>query len=192
VEEGSVTKKNSTRLIKYTKWALLALALAYLAQFIRGALYKGQDPMGAAFETIGHEAFRKQYDGLPQIRVNGAGAAPAQCTWWNFEWTWGRCVAIGLQVRDYLPEHQPIVEREVMKLAEQLRKPCALLPTLGLPNEQQLARDLECGSFLNSFRLRIVVNAVTVISNQGPPSKPHRWHATNFNYINSYLFKGEL
>ncbi len=154
------------KLFRYAKWVVLALALAYLAQFIRGALYKGQSRMGAAFETIAHEALRRQYDGIPQMRVSGAGANPAVCSSWNFEEIWGRCVTVGLHVRDYLPEHQLIVEREVMKLAEQLRKPCVLLPTLGLSNEQQLAHDLECGNFMSSFKLRIWVNSVTVIDDR--------------------------
>ena len=183
-----------TKLFRYAKWVLLALALAYLAQFIRGALYKGQSRMGAAFETIGYEAFRKQYDGLPQMRVVSAAAAPysSMCPWWNFESTWGRCVHVRLDVRDYLPEHQPVVEREVMKLAEQLRKPCKLLPTLGLPNEQQLAHDLECGSFRKSFKLQIVVNSVIVRSDQENPRTPRMWWVTKVEYLYSYYFKGEL
>ncbi len=191
-----MTEKTRAKLFKYAKWALLALTLAYLFQFVRGALYKGQSPMGAAFETIAHEALRKQYDGIPQMRVVGANANPnypySECSFWSFEKTWGRCIGVGLGVRDYSPEQNPVVEREVIKLAEQLIKPCTLLPTLKLPDETQLARDLECGSLLDGFKLEIQVVAGTVVDERGPPSKPHRWQMTNQQIIDIYHFHGEL
>jgi hypothetical protein len=196
VEDERVTEALSinmrARLSRYAKWAVLVLALAYLVQFALAALHKGQSRMGAAFETIGYEVLRKQYDGLPQMRVVGAGANPSQCSFWNFEWTWGRCVSVVVEVRDYAPVQQDIVEREAKKLGEQLRKPCVLLPSLGIPNEEQLARDLGCGRSEKSFKLRVWVNSVTVVGDQGPPGKPHRWQATNHNHLNSYPFKGEL
>lgn len=169
------------------------LALAYLTQFVRSAFYKGQGRMGEAFETIAHATLSRQYDELPQMRIMTAEASSALCTWWNFEATWGKCVVIALDVRDYRPEHLPVVEREVRRLAEQIRKPCALLKTLGLPGEQKLAQALTCDSAKpgNSFKLRIVVNTVTVVRDPNPHSKP-RWQAKDRNHLNTYHFKGEL
>jgi hypothetical protein len=162
------------KLFRYAKWALLILALVYLAQFVWEALYKGQSKMGAAFETIAQEALRRQYDGIPQMRVMGANTNPnypySECPFWNFERTWGRCIGVVLGVRDYSPGQRPIVEREVNKLADQLTKPCTLLSTLKLPEEVQLARELECDEFRKSFNLRILVDAVTVDSEHGPPA----------------------
>lgn len=189
---SGITQTIHVKLFRYLKWAVLVLVLAYFIQFMLGAFHKGQSRMGAAFETISHEAFRKQYDGLPQMRVIGADVGPPVCSFWNFEWIWGRCASVVFHVRDYRPEYQPIVEREVMRLAERLHKPCMLLPTLGLPNEKQLALDLECGSSKKAFRLRIHVESVTVDKEQGPPSSPHRWWVTNRVHLSSYHFKGEL
>lgn len=191
-----MTDPDWARLRKYAKWALLILALAYLAQFVRGALYKGQSRMGAAFETIAQEALRRQYDGIPQMRVMGANTNPnypySECPFWNFERTWGRCIGVGLGVRDYSPGQRPIVEREVNKLADQLTKPCTLLSALKLPDEAQLARDMECGSLLGSFKLEIQVVAGMVVDERGTSSKPHRWQMTNHQIINIYHFHKEL
>lgn len=171
---GATDQPLLTRLFRYVKWAVMALALAYLAQFLWAAGHKGQSKMGAAFEIIGYEAFRKQYDGLPQMRVGGGNANPnypySECPFWNFEMAWGRCIGVVLGVRDYSPEQHPVVEREVVKLAEQLTRPCTLLSTLKLPNEAQLARDLECKSQLDDFKLEIKVVAGTVVDERGPPA----------------------
>ena len=148
--------------------------------------------MGKAFETIGHHAMRKQYDGLPQMRVVRAFAESNQCSFWNFEWTWGRCVGVSLYVRDYRPEHQPIVEAQVRHLAEQMRKPCTLLPTLGLPSQQELARDLGCGDARKTFKLKILVTSVTVLSESVDPANPHMWRATDHKKLYSYRFQGEF
>lgn len=186
---------NRTKLYRYAQWTLLALALAYLAQFLWEAGYKGQSKMGDAIETIAHEALSRQYSGIPQMRVMGANTNPnypySECPFWSFERTWGRCIGIGLGVRDYSPEQHHIVEQEVNKLADQLTKPCTLLSTLRLPDEVQLARDMECGSLV-SFKLQIQVVAGTVVSEHGPLSKPHRWHMTDRKIIKIYQFHGEL
>lgn len=171
---------------------LLALAAAYLLQLLSTIGEKGQGPMGKAFETIGHHAMRKQYDGIPQMRVVRAFAESAQCSFWNFEETWGRCVGVSLHVRDYRPEHQPIVDAQVRRLAEQLRRPCTLVRTLGLPNEQELARDLRCGTGNKAFKLKILVTSITLRSEQVDSFNPHMWHATNRNDLYSYHFQGEF
>jgi len=163
-----------------------------LLQFLSTIGEKGQGPMGKAFEIIGYHAMRKQYDGIPQMRVVSAFAESNQCSFWNFEWTWGRCVGVSLYVRDYRPEHQPIVEAEVHRLAEQLRKPCNRLPTLGLPNEQELARDLGCGAGRKTFKLKILVTSVTVLSEHVDPANPHMWWAANHKKLYSYHFEGEF
>jgi hypothetical protein len=168
------------------------LVAAYTLQFLSVIFEKGQSPMGKAFETIGHHAMRKQYDGIPQMRVVRAFAESDQCTFWNFEWTWGRCVGVSLYVRDYRPEHQHIVESQVHRLAEQLRKPCALLPTLGLPNETELARDLGCGPGSKAFKLKIMVTSVSVFSEHVDPANPHMWWAANHKKLYSYHFEGEI
>jgi hypothetical protein len=187
-----VTDSLRAKLLKYAKWVLLVLALAYLFQFVRGLRYKGQDPIGAVFETIAHETLQRQWDGLPQMRVGGAGATNL-CARWNFEQLWGQCVAIVVEVRDYLPEYQAIIDREVMKLAKQVRRPCALLPTLRLPNEQQLARNLECNDSKRAFKLQIAVASVTVTGEQ-PASidRPHRWSISGSKRLKSYYFEGEF
>ncbi|MDP2793333.1 MAG: hypothetical protein Q8O25_04495 [Sulfurisoma sp.] len=139
--------KSVRKILMVAGGLLLTLAMAYLLQLLSTIGEKGQGPMGEAFETIGHHAMRKQYDGLPQMRVVRAYAESNQCSFWNFEETWGQCVVVALVVRDYRPEHQPIVEAQVRRLAEQIRKPCALLSALGLPNEQELVRDLVTNKF---------------------------------------------
>lgn len=170
---------------------LLALAAAYLLQLLF-SVGSGESPMSRAFETIGRHTMRKQYDGLPQIRVVRAFTGPSQCAFWNFEATWGRCVGVGLYVRDYRPEHQSIVEAQFQTLAEKMRKPCTLLPTLGLPNEQELARDLGCGGGRKSFKLNISITSVTVLSEQVNPRDPYMWHAADHKKLYSYQIKGEF
>ena len=165
---------------------------AYMLQFLWLIGDKGQSPMGKAFETIGHDAMRKQNTGIPQMRVVRAFAEPSQCSFWTFEATWGRCVVVGLHVRDYRPEHQPIVETQVRRLAEQMRRPCVLVRELGLPNEQDLVRDLGCGSNKGTFKLKILVTSVTVLSEQGTSYDPHMWHATTREQLYSFHFEGEF
>ena len=113
-------KKSISTILLVAGGLLLTLVAAYGLQFLSVIGEKGQGPMGKAFETIGHHAMRRQYDGIPQMRVVRAFAESNQCTFWNFEWSWGRCVVIGLDVRDYQPEHQLIVEAQVHRLAEQM------------------------------------------------------------------------
>lgn len=171
---------------------LLMVAWAYLLQFLWLIGDKGQSPMGLAFETIGHHAMRKQYTGMPQMRVVRAFAEPNQCSFWTFEATWGRCVGVGLDVRDYQLEHQPIVDAQVRLLAKQMRKPCVLVRELGLPNEQELVRDLGCGTNTGTFKLKILVTSVTVLSDQSDPANPHMWWATNHKKLYSYHFEGKF
>lgn len=170
------------------------LAFAHLAQFVRSAFYKGQSPMGEAFETIAHETLSRQYNGLPQMRVMAGSTHPTLCAWWNFEATWGTCASVGLDVRDYRPEHLPIVEREVNRLAGRLRQPCALLKTLGLSDEKKLAQAMTCDGAKpgRHFKLLIRVNAVTVVRDPNPHNKPHRWQTTDRNHLNTYRFRGEI
>lgn len=184
--------KSINRIWIATGGLLLALATAYLLQFLSTIGEKGQGPMGKAFETIGFHAMRKQYDGIPQMRVVRAFAESVQCSFWNFEWTWGRCVGVSLYVRDYRPEHRPIVEAQVQRLAEQMRRPCALVATLSLPNEQELSRDLGCDSNRKSFKLKILVTSVTVLSEQNDSANPRMWWATNHEKLFSYFFQGEI
>jgi hypothetical protein len=185
-----VTDNQRTKLPKYAEWALLILALAYFIQFARALLFKGEDRKSNAFENIAYETFQRQYDGIPQMQVSGAEIGPKgpACSLWDFEWTWGNCAMIVLYIRDYRPEQQPTVEREMKRLAEQLRKPCVLLPTLRLPGEQQIARDMECSDFAKSLKLHFRAFAVTVHQEQGPPGKPHRWWAKNREMLNDYYF----
>lgn len=180
------------KLSKYAKWTLLVLALAYVFQILWMMFYgKVQDRMGTAFETISYEAFLRQYNGSPQMQVSMAKAGPSLCPVWNFEGIWGRCVLVILDVRDYLPDYQPMVDQEAMMLAEQLRKPCVLLSKLGLPNRQQLSRDLECGETKRSFKLRILVDAVAVDETRRFSNKPHAWATSRRSKIIEYHFKGE-
>lgn len=189
-----------SRLRRYTKWLLTILILAYSVQFMWLALwFKGQSPMGSALETIAHETLRRQYDGLPQMRVVGAGADPALCSFWNFEGVWGRCLTLAVDVlgyeSDYQTEHPRIVAKAVEKLAERVRRPCDLLVSLGLPDQIQLARDLKCSSPLKRFRLQIFVYSVIVKDPDvpGPMGKPHRWQIDGRRqHLNTYHFEGKL
>lgn len=168
-----------------------ALLTAYLMQALF-SVGSGESPTSRAFETIGHHALRKQYDGIPQMRVVTAFDGPTQCAFWNFEATWGRCVGVGIHVRDYRPEHHAVVDVQVRRLAEQIRKPCVLLPTLGLPDEPNLSQALGCNAGRKTFKLRITVASVTVLNEQGKPSNPYMWSVTNRKELYSYHFKGEI
>lgn len=170
--------------------ATMPIVLAYSAQFLWGGMHKGQSDDDFAWEILAHETLSRQYDGVPQMRIAGAGAPPTVCDQWNFEGFWGRCVSIGLDVRDYKPDYHPIVEREVMQLASQLRKPCTLVPALGFPNESDLMRKLGCNSSHKTFKLRIWVNSVTVAVDAGPPTRPNRWSPKTSEDLISYQFTG--
>ena len=185
-------KKSTNKIWITTGGLLLLLATAYLLQFLSTIGEKGQGPMGKAFEIIGYHALQQQYDGIPQMRVVRAFAESVQCSFWNFEWTWGRCVVVGLDVRDYRPEHRLIVEAQVRRLAAKMRKPCTLLPTLGLSNEQELARDLGCGVARKDFRLTILVSSVTLRSEVVDKFNPRMWHAMNRQELFSHRFEGEF
>ena len=180
-----------SKLIKLIALSLtFAIILSYSSQFLWGAMHKGQSEEGFAWEVLAHEVLSRQYDGIPQMRIAGADAPPSLCDQWNFEGFWGRCLSIGLDVRDYKPEYQPIVEREVRQLATQLQQPCALVPTLGLPRESDLMRKLGCGGFHKTFKLRIWVNSVTVAYESGPPDRPNRWFPKTREHLVSYHFDG--
>ena len=185
-------KKSINRIWIATGGLLLVLAIAYLLQFLSTIGEKGQGPMGKAFEIIGYHALRQQYDGIPQMRVVRAFAESDQCSFWNFEWTWGRCVGVSLYVRDYRPEHQPIVEAQVHRLAERMRNPCALVRALALPNELELARDLRCGAGRRIFKLQILVTSVTLVNEHDETADPRGWWATNHQKLYSYFFQGEI
>ncbi|MCX7180567.1 MAG: hypothetical protein NTX56_18005, partial [Proteobacteria bacterium] len=170
----------------------IALWAAYALQFFSAIGEKGQGPMGKAFETIGYHALQKQYNGIPQMRVVRAFAESNQCSFWNFEWTWGRCVGISLYVRDYRPEQQSILDAQVHLLAEQLRKPCTLLTTLGLPNEREIARDLGCSQSKRTFKLLIVATSVKLLSERSDDANPQGWWAADHKKLYSYYFQGEI
>ncbi|MBI4990168.1 MAG: hypothetical protein HZC23_15245 [Rhodocyclales bacterium] len=123
-----------------TRWALAGLAALPMAYLLQGLFSVGdQSPESRAFATIGYHTLRKQYDGIPQMRVVTAFIGPTQCSFWNFEATWGRCVAVSIYVRDFRPEHQTVVDTQARLLGEQLSKPCTLLPVLNLPDTHNLS-----------------------------------------------------
>ena len=148
--------------------------------------------MGKAFETIGYHALQKQYNGIPQMRVVRAFAESNQCSFWNFEWTWGRCVVVSEDVRDYRPEQDHIVDAQVRALAATLRQPCKLLSILGLPEEKNLSRNLGCGTDRKGFKLKLLVSSVSLASDQVDPIDPHMWYAVNRKQLRSFQFEGEL
>ena len=76
----------------------VALLTAYLVQ----ALFSvgDQGAFSKAMLEIGHKALRNQYKGIPEMRVVGAVEGPTQCSFWNFEATWGHCVGVALDVRN--------------------------------------------------------------------------------------------
>lgn len=185
-----------TRLLRYVKWALAVLVLIYLFQIPWMVFHgKGQSRMGQAFETIAYEAFRNQHDALSKMQVFTADAGPGLCSFWNLEGIWGHCVVVVIHVRDYEPNYLPIVEREVVKLADQLRRPCDLLTKIEPADKQLLLRQLECEGYRinSSFKLRIVVNAVAVDDKREPSNRPpYRWTVTKRNELIEFNFKGEL
>lgn len=168
----------------------VTITLAYFAQFFWGAMHKGQSDDDFAWEALAHEVLSRQYNGIPQMRIAGGGAPPNLCDYWNFEGFWGRCVTIGLDVRDYKPEYLPIVEREVARLANQLREPCTVVPTIGFPDESDLMRKLGCNSLHRTFKFRIWVNSVTVAYESASPDRPNRWFPKTSEHLISYQFKG--
>lgn len=189
-----LSTSNRVKLFKYAKWLLMILVLTYVSLVLWMTFVgKGQSRGGMAFESIAHEAFSRQYSGSPQMQVFIADEGASLCPIWNFEGVWGRCVVVVLHVRDYQSNQLPAVEREVMKLAEQLRQPCVLLSKLGLPNEQQLSRTLGCNASKGAFRLRVLVNAVMVDAKRSPSGdRPYRWWVTRREKVSEYQFKGEF
>lgn len=167
----------------------LILVLAYSLQLLwMMFFFKGQSQMGKAFQTIAQRSFQRHHDELPQMRILTADASPGICSFWNFEWAWRRCAVVVIQVRNYQPEysHQPIVEQEVIRLAELIRTPCTLLPSLRLSDEQQLSRDLNCGSYKKSLKLQLRVESVMA---------DDKWHVTSITrrqLLNDYYFDGSL
>lgn len=150
-----------------------------------------QSPESRAFATIGHHTLRKQYDGIPQMRVVTAFIGSTQCSFWNFEATWGRCVAVSINVRDYRPEHQTVVDTQARLLGEQLSKPCALLPALNLPDTHNLSQALGCDAGRKTFKLKISVTAVRVNNEKTNPSDPYMWSAYDHRHLHTYVLRGE-
>ena len=185
-------KKSTNKIWITTRGLLLVLATAYLLQFLSTIGEKGQGPMGKAFEIIGYHALQQQYDGIPQMRVVRAFAESDQCSFWNFEWTWGRCVGVSLYVRDYRPEHKSIVDAQVQRLGERMRRPCELVRALALPNEVELGRDLGCGEGRRLFKLHILVTSITLANEHDESGNPRGWWATNHQKLYSYFFQGEI
>lgn len=184
-----MTEKRS----KGTIWALTGLAALSMAYLLQALFSVGdQSPESRAFVTMGHLAMRKQYDGIPQMRVVRAFVGPTQCAFWNFEATWGHCVGIGLDVRDYKPEHQTIVDTQVRLLGEQLRKPCELLPTLSLPDAHNISQALGCDAGRRTFKLKIHVTAVKVGNEQTNPTDPYMWSAWDHQNLYTYILRGEI
>lgn len=175
-----------------TRWTLAGIATLLTAYLLQGLFSVGdQSPESRAFATIGHHALRKQYDGIPQIRVVDAFIGPTQCSFWNFEATWGRCVAVSIQVRDFRTEHQALVDTQARLIGEQLRKPCALLSTLNLPDSHNLSQALGCDASRKPFKLKIGVTAVRVSNEKGNPSNPYRWQAYDHQKLYTFVLRGE-
>jgi hypothetical protein len=164
--------------------------MAYLVQ----ALFSvgDQGAFSKAMLEMGHQALRNHYNGIPEMRVVRAFVGPTQCAFWNFEATWGRCVGVSLHVRDYKPEYQAVVDAQARQLGEQLRKPCALLPTLNLPDAHNISQALGCDAGRKTFKLKIYVTAVTVINEKTNPSDPYMWWAMDHQKLQTYILKGEI
>lgn len=175
------------------RW-LVAGTAAILTAYLVQALFSvgDQSPESRAFVAMGHLAMRKQYDGMPQMRVVRAFVGPTQCAFWNFEATWGHCVGVGLDVRDYKPEHQAVVDTQARLLGEQLRKPCVLLSTLDLPDAHNISQALGCDAGRRTFKLKIHVTAVKVSNEIANPSDPYMWAAWDHQKLHTYILKGEI
>lgn len=179
--------------LRVVVWGLLVFLALYVLEYFWGGIHKGQTKSDYAWESVAHETLSRQYSGMPQMRIAGGGQSPTVCNFWSFEGFWGHCVSLGLNVRDYRAEDMLIVEREVKRLADQMREPCRLLPTLALPDAENPARDLGCGGWRKQFKLRIRVNSVTVADERGSLDRPRRWTTKSTNHLYTTDFvKGEF
>jgi hypothetical protein len=189
LQSAGTTRKNNgqqpvfKRFLRGLMWGLLMLLAMYVVEYFWGGIHKGQTKSDYAWESIAHETLSRQYSGMPQMRIAGGGQSPTVCNFWSFEGFWGHCVSLGLNVRDYRAEDMPIVEREVKRLVDQMREPCRLLPTLALPDAENLAREVGCGGWRKKFKLRIRVNSVTVANERGPLDRPRRWTTKSTNHL---------
>lgn len=192
----SAKKKKFSKPLRVVFLALCILAIAYAYEFQwRLVDSKGQFQDDYAWEVLAYETLGRQYRGMPEMRVTYGKPTRRFCNFWNFEAIWGSCVTvkIGLDVRDYRPEYGPIVDREVARLADQLRTPCVLLSTLALENEVNLGKALGCNGRKKSFRLHIWVNDVTVSNERGPADRPNRWSLKTVKHLYTTDFvDGEL
>jgi len=180
----------------YAVYLIGFISAAYFYQFMWLVMEsKGGYPEGRAWEELAHEAFSRQYDGTPQMRISFGRRSHELCGFWNFEALWGSCllVTIGLDVRDYRHEYRPVVESEVEKLANTLRRPCVLLSELNLSNEKDLRKQIGCGSG-GLFKLNIRVNEVQVANDQiRIDLRSQRWPSTWFKYLyTTQFFEGEM
>ena len=189
LEDRCVTDKETVT----GRW-IVAGTVALLAAYLVQALFSvgDQGAFSKAMLEIGHQALRNQYKGIPELRVVGAVDGPTQCSFWNFEATWGHCVGVALDVRNYKPEHQAAVDTQARLLGERLRKPCELLPTLNLPDAYNISQALGCDAGRKTFKLMIYVTAVTVINEKTNPSDPYMWRAMDHQKLHTYILKGEI
>lgn len=193
-----VSDKNArfSKAIRFIFFVSSILAIAYVYQFQWRLMdSKGQYQDDYAWEIIAHEALTQQYHGIPEMKVTYGKLTHRFCGFWNFESIWGNCatVKIGLDVRDYRPEYRPIVEREVSRLIDQLRKPCSLLQNLALAKRADLAEAVGCNGRRRLFKIHIWVNEVTVDSQQGPSGRPNRWSISTVQHLyTTDLIEGEF
>lgn len=189
-------KKRISNPLRILLCALCVLVIAYAYEFVWRVMDgKGQYKTDYAWEVLAHETLSRQYQGIPEMRVTYGKPSHQLCNFWNFEAILGGCITvkIGLDVRDYRPEFRPIVEREVERLADQMRTPCRLLPRLGLLNEAELANDIGCNRSGKRFKLHFWVNHVTVTSERGPLDRPNRWSLSTVKHLYTTDFiEGEL
>jgi len=184
-----VTEKKSVS----GRW-IVAGAAALLTAYLLQALFSvgDQGAFSKAMLEIGHHALRNQYKGIPEMRVVRAFEGATQCSFWNFEATWGHCVGVSIHVRDYKPEHQAVVDAQARLLGEQLRKPCELLPSLNLPDAHNISQALGCDAGRRTFKLKILVTAVKVINEKTNPTDPYMWRAMDHQKLHKYILKGEI
>jgi len=172
------------------------LVIAYAYEFVWLAMdSKGQYQTDYAWEVLAHEVLSREYHGEPQMRVTYAKPSFQRCNFWIFETVWGGCVSvkIGIDVRDYRSEYRAIVEREVERLAEQMRRPCRLLLGIGLENEAKLAKNIGCNSIRKRFGFYFWINEVSIVSEKGPLERPNRWSPNMVKHIYTTEFiEGEL
>ncbi len=175
-----------------TRWVLAGMATLLVAYLLQGLFSVGdQGAFSKAMLEIGHHTLQKQYKGIPEMRVVSAFEGATQCSFWNFEATWGHCVGVSIDVRDYKPEHQAVVDTQARLLGEQLRKPCELLPSLNLPDSHNLSQALGCDESRKTFKLKIGVTAVRVANEKGNRSSPYMWHAYDHQKLYTHVLRGE-